>query len=442
MTEQRSTRATATDADTEPRRAGESSGRRNDGDLPNFIVVFCDDLGYGDLSSYGSQLVRTPTVDGMAQRGMRFTDMYVGAQPCSPSRASLLTGCYAPRVNIPLVLFPEDKNGIGGQETTLAEYFKRADYATACIGKWHLGARAEHHPLEHGFDRFFGLPYSNDMSPLPLYDDREVIEEPAEQDSLTRRYHERSVEFVRDNADRPFFLYLAHTQPHEPLASEFEGRSAAGPHGDAVEEIDHYLGLLLEELDTLGVREDTCVIFTSDNGPWYVGSAGDLYGRKTETYEGGQRCPFVIEWPGVVPAGTTYIYPACLVDLLPTLLAAIGLTPEPDRTLDGRDIGAALMTGEPVERGDVYYYNETCNAVRSGNWKLHVRRVGGPDASGRMFSETEELPQLFDLARDPEESYDLSEHNPEVTDGLRRRLTEFDDAVQDDRDRRYERGSA
>jgi arylsulfatase A-like enzyme len=414
---------------------------------PNLVVVFCDDLGYGDPGCYGSPLVRTPAIDGMARRGMRFTDCYSGSPVCTPSRAALLTGCYAPRVNLPRVLFPGQAGGLAATETTLADYLKRAGYATACIGKWHLGDRPEHHPMEHGFDTYFGLPYSNDMTPLPLYDGREVIEQPPEQSTLTRRYGERARAFVQANADRPFFLYLAHTQPHEPLASQFAGRSAAGPHGDSVEEIDHHLGLLLADLDDLGVREHTCVIFTSDNGPWYVGSAGDLYGRKAETYEGGQRVPFVVEWPGVVPPGVTYREPASTLDVLPTFLEAAGVEPDPDRTIDGRSILTALTTGRPVDRGDVFYYDDqttplsgNCNAVRRGRWKLHLRRVPGPYFTGRGFARTEETPQLFDLARDPDESYDLAAHHPRLVRELRTRIEEFDAALRADRDARYGAG--
>ncbi len=315
---------------------------------PNFVVIFCDDLGYGDLGCYGSPLVRTPVLDGMADRGMRFTDFYAGSPVCTPSRAALLTGCYAPRVNLGRVLFPGDTNGLAAHERTIAEYLKDAGYATACIGKWHLGdprAVPEHHPLEHGFDRFFGLPYSNDMDPLPLYDDREVIAEPPDQAALTRQYTEQAVSFIRDHADQPFFLYLPYTQPHEPLASEFAHRSAAGSHGDSVEEIDHYVGVLLDELTNLGVRDNTCVIFTSDNGPWYVGSSGDLYGRKAETYEGGVRVPFIVEWPNSTPAGVTYRAPAHLTDLLPTLLSATGIDLSPDRVIDGRDVLPASRAG-------------------------------------------------------------------------------------------------
>ncbi|TDC50357.1 arylsulfatase [Jiangella ureilytica] len=390
---------------------------------PNFIVVYTDDLGYGDLGCYGSPLIETPVLDGMARRGMLFTDFYA-APVCTPSRAELLTGCYAPRVNLPAVLFPNSTNGLAAQETTVAEYLKSAGYATAWIGKWHLGVRPQDHPLEHGFDRFFGLPYSNDMTPttwppLPLYDDRTVIEVQPDQAALTRRYSEQTTAFVRAHADQPFFLVLSHTQPHEPLFSEFAGRSAAGPHGDSVQEIDHYLGLLLHELDALGIRDHTCVMFTSDNGPWYVGSAGHLRGRKMQTYEGGVRVPLVVEWPAVVPPGVTYREPARLADLLPTLCAAAGVMPRADRVIDGRDLMPALSTGRPVDRGDLFYYNgTTCRGVRHGDWKLHDR-------------------QLYNLRDDPEESYDLALHHPDIASDLTARLTGFHTALLNDHAAHY-----
>ncbi|GAA1736047.1 hypothetical protein GCM10009809_34030 [Isoptericola hypogeus] len=413
---------------------------------PNFVVVYVDDLGYGDLGCYGSPLVRTPVLDGMARRGMRFTDFYSGSPVCTPSRAALMTGCYGPRVNLPAVLFPYPRDvdeGISAEETTIAEYLKREGYATGIFGKWHLGdpaSRAEHHPMEHGFDRYFGIPYSNDMDPVPLYDDREIVEEPVDQATITRRLSEQAVAFVREHADEPFFVYLAHHQPHEPLASEFAGRSAAGAHGDSVEEIDHYVGVLLDELDALGIREDTCVVFTSDNGPWYVGSAGDLYGRKAETYEGGMRVPFLVEWPGVVPRGATYREPGQLVDLLPTILAAVGARPDPGRVIDGHDLLTAWRTGRRVDRGDIFYYeggNGRLNAVRRGDWKLHVSRAAGPYFTGRGFSSTAETPQLFNLRTDPEESYDLSEHRPELVEELADTIRAFDAALRADRAARY-----
>jgi arylsulfatase A-like enzyme len=415
---------------------------------PNIVLFYIDDLGYGDLSCYGSPLVRTPVLDGMARRGMRFTNFYSGAPTCTPSRAALLTGCYAPRVNLARVLFPGQPNGLAAQEHALPEYLKQAGYATAHFGKWHLGdprANPAHHPMEHGFDRYFGIPYSNDMTPLPLYDDRTVIEEPPEQSQLTRRLTEQAVRFIGEHAEQPFFAYIAHPQPHEPLASEFAGRSAAGPHGDSVEEIDHYVGVVLDELDAQGVRENTCVIFTSDNGPWFVGSAGDLYGRKAETYEGGQRVPFIVEWPALVPARTVYERPAANVDVLPTLADAVGFELEPSRTVDGRSLWPALSRRHRVDRGDIFYYDDLppagrLNAVRRGRWKLHVGRVPGPYFTGRAFSATEELPQLFDLERDPEESYDLGAHHPEIVDELTARIEEFDAALRADHAARYPAG--
>ncbi|TDE48460.1 arylsulfatase [Nonomuraea mesophila] len=404
---------------------------------PNVIIVYCDDLGYGDLSCYGAPLIRTPVVDRLAAGGMRFTTMYSASPLCTPSRAALLTGCYAPRVNLPYVLDPRDTNGLAPSEVTIAAYLREAGYATACVGKWHLGAPPRFRPGNHGFDRFYGLLGSNDWNPRPaLYDGDRVVEDPADQPSLTRRYTEQAVSFVRDHADRPFFLYLAHTMPHAPLSvePEFAGRSAGGDYGDAVEAVDHHLGVLLGELDRLGIRQDTMVIFTSDNGPWYVGGTGPFSGRKAETYEGGVRVPFVLSWPGTVPAGLTYAEPACMVDVLPTLAAITGARLRDDRVIDGTDLSAALLRGRPVDRGDIFFYSrEDCNAVRRGRWKLHVGRFPGPFYTGRGFSATEELPQLFDLDRDPEEAYDLSARHPALVAALTARIREFDEELQADR---------
>lgn len=416
---------------------------------PNIVIFYIDDLGYGDLGCYGSPVVRTPNLDGMARRGMRFTHFYSGSPVCTPSRAALLTGCYAPRVNLARVLFPNQPGGISSAERTLPEYLRTVGYTNGMFGKWHLGdpvANPAHNPLDHGFDRYFGIPYSNDMNPLHVYDDRDIIEtlpDTASQASLTRRLAEQAIEFIRASADGPFFVYIAHPQPHEPLSSEFAGRSRGGPHGDSVEEIDHYVGSVLKELDRLGVRDNTCVMFTSDNGPWFVGSAGDLYGRKVETYEGGMRVPFIVEWPDVVPAGAVYEHPAQNVDILPTLAAATGFELAPDRVIDGTNILPALRRrNRVVDRGDVFYYDDlapagNCNAVRRGRWKLHVHRVNGPYFTGRGFDQFEELPQLFDLVRDPDESYDLSAHRPEIVDELSARLAEFDAALRADHAERY-----
>ncbi|HYW78086.1 MAG TPA: sulfatase, partial [Thermoguttaceae bacterium] len=283
---------------------------------PNFIIIFCDDLGYADVGCFGSKNIRTPNVDRMAAEGMRFTDFYCTSGVCSPSRSSLMTGCYPRRVNLHqnhndlCVLFPADRKGLNPNEITIAEVLKQADYATMCIGKWHLGDQRQFLPTRQGFDTYFGIPYSNDMGrkniPLPLLRDETVIEAPAVQEKLTGRYTEEAIRFIEKNEDRPFFIYLPHTFPHVPLfASErFRGKSAAGKYGDAVEELDFSTGEILAALKRLKIDEQTLVIFTSDNGG-ASGSNAPLRGRKGGTDEGSLRVPFIVRWPGHVPPGTT-----------------------------------------------------------------------------------------------------------------------------------------
>jgi arylsulfatase A-like enzyme len=295
--------------------------------------------------------------------------------------------------------------------------------------------------MRHGFDRFYGIPYSNDMNPLHLYDQETIVQtfpNAASQAPLTRMLVEQAVAFIRASKDEPFFAYIPQPQPHEPLASEFAGRSAGGAHGDSVEEIDHYVGVILDELTALGIRENTIVIFTSDNGPWFVGSPGDLYGRKVETYEGGMRVPMLVEWPAAIPRGRVYDEPMVNVDWLPTFAAACGFELDPSRIIDGTSMLPALTNpGTKVDRGDVFYYDDTStggnlNAVRRGEWKCMRRRANGPYFTARGFSATEETPQLFNLRRDPSESYDLSAHHPEITEQLLARMTEFDTALRAD----------
>ncbi len=396
---------------------------------PNFILVLMDDMGYGDMGCYGPTPICTPHMDEIAARGMRFTQMYSLAPVCTPSRCGLLTGRYAQRVGLPRVLFPKDTSGLGASERTVADCLRPLGYATCAIGKWHLGCRPEHHPCRHGFDRFFGLPYSNDMQPLPLYRDEEVLETAVDQASLTRRYTDFAIDFVRDHRDGPFFLYLAHTMPHIPLHVEpgFRGRSAAGTYGDTIECIDAHLGRLLGELRALGLEDNTLIMVTSDNGPWFEGSTGGLRGRKFEVYEGGVRSPFVAQWPAVIAPGAVCEEPSCFLDLLPTLVGLAGGTAPQDRVIDGRDIGP-LMRGQGAPTRDALYFytDNSLNAVREGHWKLHVAR--GPDGKNRA-----QMPQLFNLGIDPSESYNLADRHSEVVHRLRALMDAFDAALSEDR---------
>ncbi len=405
-----------------------------DGNPPNFIVIFCDDLGYGDVGCFGSRRNRTPNIDRMATEGMRFTSFYVTSGVCTPSRSSLMTGCYPRRVSMhqneagQCVLFPLNQKGLHPEEITLAEVLKRQDYATACIGKWHLGDQPEFLPTRQGFDTYFGIPYSNDMGgrkegdgrpPLPLMRNEEVVEAPADQTTLTRRYAEETIKFITANKDRPFLVYLAHTMPHMPLhaSDAFRGRSSNGLYGDAVEEIDWSVGRILDAVRSLGLDERTLVVFTSDNGA--TGgegrSNGPLRGHKGTTWEGGMREPCVMRWPGRIPPGTACDELACTMDLLPTFARLAGTRPPADRIIDGRDI-RPLMFGEKDARSPhevfFYYQMDQLQAVRSGRWKLHLPLK----LKKRNWGEAEPgIPlQLYDLQTDIGERNDVADRHPEV----------------------------
>ena len=384
---------------------------------PNVVVIFMDDMGYGDMGCFGSTSIRTPNMDRVGETGIRFTQMYAAASICTPSRCGLLTGRYGQRAGIGRVLFPRDTEGIAAQDTTVAEYLKTAGYATCMAGKWHLGCRPEHNPIRHGFDEYFGLLYSNDMSPLHLYDGEDVIEEEVDQADLTRRYTDRAIEFVQAHRDEPFFVYLAHTMPHIPLYVEpaFRGQSDGGTYGDTIECIDFHLGRLMDKLDEFGLAEDTLLIVTSDNGPWFEGSTGGYRGRKFDVYEGGIRMPFVARQPGTIPAGSVCEQVASQLDLLPTIANLAGADLPGERTFDGVDISPALVGGDvPPHEQLCYFFHDTLQAIRVGKWKLHVA-FGFDD-------KTKEMPQLFDMERDPQESYNLADKYPDVVADLRKRL--------------------
>lgn len=396
---------------------------------PNVIFVLMDDMGYGDMGCYGSAAIRTPVMDGIASRGVRFTQMYAAAPICTPSRAALMTGLYAQRVGLPRVLFPDETAGLESRFQTVAEALRAEGYATQAVGKWHLGCMPEHRPTRHGFDTFFGLPYSNDMNPLHLYKDEEVLETEVDQAQLTERYTREVIRFVEDHVarspEKPFFSYLAHTMPHIPLhvPAEFRGKSRAGIYGDTIECIDHFLGILLERLRALGIEENTLVVVTSDNGPWYEGSTAGLRGRKFDCYEGGVRMPFVAQLPGTIPPGSVCREVASFMDMLPTFVGLAGGTPATG--LDGRN-SWPLFIGEGSSPHDVlfYYMSDTPNAVRQGKWKLHV----GAGPRSRLV--TKEMPQLFDMDLDPGESYNLARNHPDIVERLRALLEAFDKEIQ------------
>ncbi len=413
-------------------------------DRPNVVVVFCDDLGWGDLGSFGARGHRTPHLDRLAHDGSRFTSFYVSQPVCSASRASLLTGCYANRVGIHGALMPDSRVALHPDEITLAEVLKTRGYATACVGKWHLGRPAAYLPIHQGFDEYFGLPYSNDMwpnnpsapasgyPPLPLIEGDQVIEEQPDQSQLTRRYTERAVHFIEKNQGQPFFLYLAHSMPHVPLFASraFRGHARDGLYGDVIEEIDWSVGQVLQALKRNHLEGRTLVIFTSDNGPWqlygnHAGSAGPHRAAKASVFDGGVRVPFIARWPGHIPRGRVSAEPLMTIDLLPTLAGLSG-APLPSRPIDGRDIwpllsGAPGATNPHAAYGFWYNQNEL-QAIRSGPWKLvlpHRAQLfpkewqGRNGARGRGESRPMEL-ALYDLVTDPGETLNLATSHPEI----------------------------
>lgn len=403
---------------------------------PNIVLIFMDDMGYGDLGCTGSTLIKTPRMDAVAADGMNFSQMYASAPTCTPSRTALLTGRYAQRVGLPRVIFPTDPEGLCDWEITVADLLSGAGYSCAAYGKWHLGAQPKHNPINHGFDSFVGLPYSNDMDPVVLQVGIDTVEENVDQTTLTRRYTDEAISFIDEHADEPFFVYLPHTMPHIPLhvEEEFRGTSAAGTYGDVIECIDHHVGRLLDHLDERGLSDDTLVIITSDNGPWFEGSTGGLRGRKIDTYEGGIRMPFIARWPGRIAPGSQCDTPACLVDLMPTL---VGLADQPvpdDRPIDGVDIAPLFFGGDLPERALYFFSHWHLNAIRVGRWKLHVDRFPTKDLR--------ELPQLFDLEADPGESYNLDTLHPEVLDRLTQQLEAFAAEIEEQRPEAQRRAAA
>jgi len=395
------------------------------GKTPNIIIIYCDDLGYGDLGCYGSS-ISTPNVDRLAAEGMRFTQFYSANPVCSPSRAALLTGRYPTRVGVPRVLFPTDKTGLPDDETTIAHMLKAQGYKTLCVGKWHLGHLPPFLPTSRGFDEYFGIPYSNDMTPRPLMHNLDVLEEPAVLETLTPRYTDQALKFIERSKGSPFFLYMAHTYPHIPLAASdrFRGKSAQGLYGDVVEEIDWSVGRILEALKTHGLDQDTLVVFSSDNGPWYQGSPGKLRGRKGSTYEGGVREPFIARFPGHIPPGTVCRGVAGTIDILPTIARLCDAT-LPGKPLDGIDIGP-LLSGRSasLDREALLYFDGwNVQCARWGRWKLHFMRYNSPPyvpapPDGRMNLPLP-VPELYDLDADPDESYDVAPENPKIVAEIR-----------------------
>lgn len=430
-------------------RTAEGSGEQS---VPNFIVIFADDMGYGDVGVYGNPTIRTPHLDEMARTGQKWTSFYVAASVCTPSRAGLITGrlpirngmCSSRR----RVLFPDSNGGLPESEHTIASLLKSAGYATACIGKWHLGHLPPYLPTAHGFDYYFGIPYSNDMDgnfegvpyheacrnpkpgyfTPPLMRNTEIIERPVEQSTISRRYTEEAVRFMEENQENPFFIYLAHSMPHVPLyrSEEFVNRSLRGIYGDVIEELDWSVGEIIKNLKRMGLHNNTLVVFTSDNGPWLIfddhgGSAGLLSGGKGGTYEGGMREPAIFWSPGLVKPqvvmelGTT-------MDLLPTFCSLADIQLPGDRIYDGYDLTPVLQGSGESPREEVFYYRGTeIYALRKGKFKAHFitqGEYGGPAKT------VHDPPLLYNLEVDPSEKVNVADQHPEVLIEMQRMVEE------------------
>jgi arylsulfatase A-like enzyme len=414
----------------------------NPGELPNIVLILVDDLGYGDLGAYGGEVIKTPIIDRMADEGVLMTNFYASAPVCTPSRAAILTGRYPKRSHMTLPLYPKnhpmeyilklvdryqyDVTGIPEDEIILPEILGRIGYRTGLIGKWHLGDQAGHTPNDNGFDDFYGVLYSNDVSNFMVWRNDEIeIPAPLKQANLTQDYTREALQFIQENADRPFFLYLSHTAVHEPLfaSADFQGKSDGGLYGDAVQELDWSTGKILERLDELGLDEKTFVMFTSDNGPWWQGDPGEFRGRKNNITDGGFKVPFIARWPGQIPAGITSNELSVNFDIFPTCLFSAGISLPADRIIDGKNM-LPMLRGESSGHQERFFYYDgpILVAVRDKNWK-YQRRHMSDNGGYPLFSHG---PFLFDLERDPSESYNLIETNPDVARKLAGMLNEWE----------------
>jgi len=414
--------------------------------VPNVVLIFADDQGYQDLGCFGSPNIKTPNIDRLAAEGMRFTDFYSAYCVCSASRAALMTGCYQPRLSMPGVLGPHTRVALNPKENTIADVLKTKGYATACVGKWHLGDSPETLPTGQGFDSYFGIPYSNDMARKKgwgnntsaldkiwiekrwdiynneLYRDEKIIESPVNQQTLTERYTAEALRFIGANKDRPFFLYVAHSMPHVPLFVP-DDRYDPDPkkaYKLVIEHIDDSVGRIMSMLDKLGLKENTLVIYTSDNGPWlskdhHAGCALPLRDGKATTYEGGMRVPCVMRWPARIPAASTCSEVVSTIDVLPTIARLVDAKLPVERPIDGRDATAILANPKApsphVKEGFFYYNRNKVEAIRLGKWKLRV---------------TGKTPELYDLQAEIGETTDLAAENPEVVKQLLALIKKYD----------------
>ncbi|MEX1250616.1 MAG: sulfatase [Hyphomonas sp.] len=392
---------------------------------PNIIIILADDLGWGDVSANGAELIRTPHIDRIAREGISLTSFYSAANVCTPARAALLTGRYAIRSGMQHVIHPQSTDGLPEAEITLAELASAEGYVTHMVGKWHLGHSVRTWPTNHGFDSFFGVAYSNDMQPFDLYRGQTVIESPADQARLSSRYSEDAAAFIRDNKDQPFLLYYAETAPHLPLFTpgETAGTSEGGLYGDVVEELDRGVGRILGALDETGLAANTLVIFTSDNGPWFEGSAGTFRGEKGGTHEGAYRVPMLARLPGVIPPGAESGEAAMSIDLLPTIAALIGSELPADRVIDGRDLAPVLRGQAAGEGRHLFFFNgNDIVAVRNERFKLLVH-----DYYRTYYVPFEQFSNLmlFDYDKDPATTISFARENPQVVAELQAALAAF-----------------
>jgi arylsulfatase A-like enzyme len=442
----------------------------------NFIVIFADDLGYGDLSSFGNPSIKTPHLDQLAQEGQKWTNFYAAASVCTPSRAGLLTGRLPIRSgmssNKQRVLFPDSNDGFPKFEISLAAQLKKVNYATACIGKWHLGHRKEHLPLQHGFDYYFGIPYSNDMDTpqevyaekggywnliadsknnlienfnVPLIRNNKIIERPANQNTITHLYAEETISFIKKNKDQPFFVYLAHNLPHVPLFASPEalGKSSRGLYGDVIEEIDQGVGSIIEALEEEGISEQTMVVFTSDNGPWTLfneqgGSAGELYAGKGTTWEGGMRVPTLFWQPKNITPQIVH-HMGSTLDLFHTFSKIAGVQLSDDRQYDSYDLSSVLYENKESKRDHFFYYRGTdLYAVRLGSYKAHFISEGAYGQFGKK--EQHDPPLLYHLDHDPGEQYNIAKENPEIINKIKFLIEEHQNKMVAGKDRLASRG--
>ncbi len=399
-------------------------------DKPNIVVVLADDMGFGDIGANGATKIKTPNIDAIAKHGVSFRQFYASANICTPSRAGLMTGRYPIRTTLAYnVITAQDTHGLPQSEETIAELLKRADYKTKLIGKWHLGRFPEHAPMKHGFDEFYGVPHSNDMPNFALYRNSEIVEEPVYQPTLTERYTDAAVDFIKSNRDGPFLLFVSHTAPHIPLfvSDEFAGRSDAGLYGDVIEELDASVGKIVETLKAEGVYENTVIFVTSDNGPFFEGGTGGLKGGKGSGWEGAYRVPLIVGWPNGGFASGDNDAIAMNIDIFSTVAEIAGVEPDAD-AIDGRSLLANLKGDNKSPHQYLYYFNnEDVIGVRSQRWKFlthayYRRSLGAFEKFDQLDGFHSSYDLLFEAGPADGEEYSLADRHPKVVDELRSEL--------------------